>query len=66
MTATVYGNEPMEDLMALADSTLANISNNERTLPDLINPEVVSFDSTNLVSRFSLLSGPQHSLQASC
>ena len=62
MTATVYGNEPMEDLMALADSTLSNISNNERTLPDLINPEVVSFDSANLVSLFSLLSGPQHSL----
>ena len=50
MTASVYGNQPMTDLMALADSTLSQINNNERQVPDLANPAVESFNENNLVS----------------
>lgn len=50
MTATVYGSQPVSDLMNLADVTLTQIKNNNREIPDLAHPEVVSFDSSNLVS----------------
>ncbi len=49
MTSSIYGNLEMDDLMALADSTLSSVGNYHKEAPDFANPLVAAYNEANLV-----------------